>query len=48
MKIQRGSVVDPDPKFWPNLNPDPGFCIRFLKEKSKITLERKKFLLIQI
>ena len=23
--------MDPDPAFWPNLDPDPGLCYQFLK-----------------
>ena len=31
--------LDPDPGFWPNLDPDPELCYQFEK---KIILEKKK------
>ena len=44
------SVVDPnalnlypDPKFWPNLDPDPGL-LTILKDKIKTNFRRTKFL----
>ena len=30
--------LDLDPEFWPNLDPDPGLCYKFLKEKLKNTV----------
>ena len=41
-------ILDPDPGFWPNLDPDsgpnPGFYYKFQKKKLNISLEKKKFL----
>ena len=38
--------LDPDPGFWPNLDPgpDPGLYNQFWKKKFKIILEKKNFL----
>ena len=46
--------LDPDPGFWPNMDPypvpdpdpdpDPGFCFQFGKKKLKIILEKTNFL----
>ena len=30
--------LDLNPEFWPNLDPDPGLCYKFLKEKLKNTV----------
>ena len=42
--------LDPDPGFWPNLDPDPdpgpdpAYYYQFLKKKFKIILEKNNFL----
>ena len=36
--------LDLDPDFWPNLDPDPGLCYKFLKEKLKNTVIFKETL----
>ena len=38
--------LDPDPGFWPNLDPDPdpGLYNQFWKKKFKIILEKNNFL----
>ena len=40
-----GMYLDPDPEFWPSLDPDPRVNVtNFLGEKIEIVLERKKII----
>ena len=34
--------MDPNLRFWPNLDPDPGLCYQLLKKKFKINFEKNK------
>ena len=36
--------LDPEPEFWPNLDPDPGLCDHFEEQKVKNILEKNKFI----
>ena len=36
--------LDPDPGFWPNLNPDPELYNQFWKKKFQISLEKNNLL----
>ena len=40
------SVLDPDPEFWPNWDPDPGLCYQFWKKTLNFFIEKTNLIFL--